>query len=136
MASSWNEADEAAQDAVAAQFGELVYIEPRIARDYTASRPDSSRPAVTVTGVVSSAIADTDIRGSVQGGQQTGGTRIAAAPVELWLPAATWRQLGYEVHHADAVVLIERPGEPRYSVTRIHESDQGDHTLYLAGENP
>lgn len=115
--------------AIARAFGETVRIEPMVSSEYAEAVVDTSRPVTTVRAAValSPSVSSLDgIRGT-----STLGLREA----RIWITPSDYVGIGYELRSGDRVILVERPSEPAYIVTRAPESsDRGDVTAYLVIE--
>lgn len=89
----------------------------------------------SVRGVFSLAPATEEISGQRVGPLLTGSTQFAHSSAEVWISAAEYLTLGYTVRKNDVIVLQDMPGQPRYAVTQVAVTDQGDVTLFLVLEN-
>ena len=135
MPSPFDAFDAALQSAVGGAFGESIQVTPRIASQYSALQNDPERPMRIVRGVFSFVAVTMDISGQRVGAQLGGTTQFAHSNAEAWISAAEYLTLGYAVRKNDVIVLPDMPGDPRYAVTHVAATDQGDVTLFLALEN-
>jgi len=133
MASLFDEIDASSQAVTEEVFGEAVRIEPRVASQYTERATDPTRPAKDVVAVVSFGIASDNFIGQRTGVRIDTSSKIALRTAEVWMSAASYAALGYEVQKQDAVVMTDQAGQPVYSVSRV-TPDAGGVTLILTGE--
>lgn len=135
MANPFVAADAAAQAASETCFGETFEVLAHLpGGDYSGRQADTSRPARSVTGVLSVSSNEKPLSGAVLGHNPVGPARIAGVPAALWLSTAAVALLGYAIRKGDAVRCAGRLGTPVYTVTRVYQSDMGDITLELAAE--
>jgi hypothetical protein len=128
MPSPFDALDAVVQTAMDATFGEDIRIEPMATGNY-AFAPDPVRLACTARAVVSRApqTAATNFPSTNRKSAQ-----LAAGPTEAWLAAAALAGLGYALRKGDVIALTEDAGEPRYTITAVFITDQGDARLLLA----
>lgn len=118
--------------AVQREFGEVVRIEPRKEADYTDALPDPSRPARQLTAVVALTPTVDKFEGSREGSKINTGLRVSVREATIWLPPDTYAAIGYGLREGDRILLIERPQEPSYKISRAPEtSDRGDVVITL-----
>ncbi|PYF05034.1 hypothetical protein BJ122_102260 [Rhodopseudomonas faecalis] len=115
-------------------MGERVRITPRIASEYAEGAPDPARPARDIKAVFSKGQEADPIDRGRRGGRMQGSSLMATSPTTLWVRAAVYASLGYELVRGDAVTLLDAPGQPTYAVSRATPSDLGDVTLILTDE--
>jgi len=118
--------------AVQREFGEFVRILPRISSEYTDDAPDPDRSPTQPFVVVSLTPTTENFDGSRQGSKINTSTRLSMREAAIWFTPAAYAALMYELREGDRVVMIERPNEPPYKVSRAPEtSDRGDVVVSL-----
>ncbi|UYO50330.1 hypothetical protein KQX64_07080 [Rhodopseudomonas palustris] len=117
-------------------LGDTVLIVPRLRGEYSEGPPDPDRPARTIKAVFSlrPEVEAAPIDLGRHGGRLQGASKVAIAPATLWIRAAVFAGLGYELRQGDAVTLVELSGRPTYSVSRAVPNDVGDVTVILTDE--
>ena len=104
----------AADVVIDAQMGEDISIIPCVPGDFGAV-PDSERPAFDVVGLVY----ETDPSAADAGSMMT------RLPYEEWEIEVRREHLaGRRVRKGDEVLLLDRPGSPRFVVSRIDDVDR------------
>lgn len=120
--------------AVERTFGERVRIQPMEIGGYTISPPDADRPIKETRAVV--AFTPSTSRPKGMGGRDDGsGMRLGLRRGVIWLRPEAIEALCYTIKIGDAVLLIDRPGCPRYQVTSPPTpSDRGDYAVDIVLE--
>lgn len=117
-------------DAVAdmeAAFGEQVRIEPYIVPvGRGVPHPDPERAIGETVGRFQAKPGTADLEGSREGTRLQGMTRLASVTPTLKLSAEAVARLGFRPRGGDRLVLIERPGEPTYSIASVGGHDGGN----------
>jgi hypothetical protein len=118
-------------------LGERVMLIPRLRGEYSEAQADGSRPAKTIKAVFSLRPQEAEaIDLGRHGGRLQGSSMIAVAPAALWIRAAVYDGLGYELEQGDQIALIDRVGQPKYTVARAPRNDVGDATVILTEDSP
>ncbi|KAB2666799.1 hypothetical protein F9K91_02345 [Brucella tritici] len=113
--------------AVQRELGEFVRVVPRIQSDYSEPSPDPDRRIVDVFVVVSLTPETAPFDGSRRGTKINTSTRLSQREAAIWFDPTIYEALKYELREGDQILLIERPNEPPYEVSRAPESsDRGD----------
>lgn len=123
---------DAVQD-VEAELGERVRVMPML--EGGARRPitaDPSRPQREIVGRYHSGSAISELEGSRQRSSMDGTTRMLGATQILRISSGQLGALGYPIRQSDRIVLLDRPGEPAFSVIDATPSDVGEAKLMLA----
>lgn len=125
----------AAFRAVANAFGEAIRIVPMISDEYTENSPDPERAPVDTRATVSLSPSVDNIDGARQGRKIGSTTRFAGRDASIWFPPDVYAGIGYCLRPGDLIILVERAGEPHYSVAREPvSSDRGDVAVHLVLE--
>lgn len=131
----WQRLDALAGAAVNGVWGEDIRITPRTrASDYVGAQPDQNRPIREVRAVFAEETKSDDLRGQRLSGEGRGTTEIASSPSTLQIMAAEAAKIGFDLQKADLITLIQRPGQPSYSIVLADPLDCGDIVLILARE--
>lgn len=123
-----------AHAAIANTFGETVRISPMVSTEYSEGA-DATRPVIEIRAVVALTPDVEAIGGARQGSKINSTTRFATRSASLWLSAAAYAGLGYDVQRGDRVYLIERAAEPPYVLSREPtKTDRDDVHIHLVRE--
>ncbi|MBK3745882.1 hypothetical protein G3A39_42795 [Paraburkholderia aspalathi] len=118
--------------AIARATGETVRIEPRISSEYADAEADPDRPIREVTATVAFTPVTDNLDGSRQGTKINTTARFSQRSASIWLTPNLYNGLGFEIVEGDAVVMVKRPKEPKYVVSRDPIfSDRGDVSILL-----
>lgn len=131
MPSPFDAIDAAAQAAVDRLFGEGIRVIPRSGDGNYAGAPDAARPVregVRATVARAAGAKATDYSGS-----QRNGSAVASMPAEIWIDAAAYAGLGYEIKRGDWIELTDDilASPPRFHVAAVHRGDNGDAQIIL-----
>jgi hypothetical protein len=136
VASPFDDLDAAASAVTAALYGEAALLRARSRALYATPGPDTSRGEIEVFGVFSKSTGSGPIKGQATGAEFGGTTRLNMASAEFWLAAEQVAMMVHRPAKGDELVLHERPGQPAYAITAVHESNMGDVALTLVREDP
>jgi len=121
--------------AVARTFSEPIRIEPLVSSEYAEAAPDPARTIVLTRATVALTPTVDGLEGRRRGSDMQGVTTLAQRKAMIWFPPAVYSSIGYELRAGDRVVLVDRPGLPRYLFSREPvSSDRGDVAAYLVIE--
>lgn len=121
--------------AVARTFSERVRVVPLLSSEYAEGVADPDRAPVNTRATVALSPRVDDFDGVRQGRNLDTNTRFAERNASIWFPPAVYAGIGYRLRTGDRVVLVERAGQPAYSVARDPvSSDRGDVSVYLVEE--
>lgn len=121
--------------AVARAFSERVRIVPLLSSEYAEGLADPDRAVVNTRATVALSPRVDDFDGVRQGRNLDTNTRFAERNASIWFPPAVYAAIGYRLRTGDRIVLVERAGNPAYSVARDPvSSERGDVTVYLVEE--
>jgi len=127
--------DRLAGRAVERAFGESVLVQPMKGGKNAAPSPDPDHSMTTIRAVISIAPEDRPLFADRKAGANTlGQTRVMLAGVWATVTAAFVAELGYQPVQGDLLVLVDRPGSPRYRITQVDLDDLGAVTLHLTRE--
>ena len=135
FASELAEARHAALDAFR---GERVRIEPRAPAGLR-GRPStgtSAREPVEITGRFRSRPVTSELEGNREGSRFQSMTRVAGNALTMRISPGEAMRLGYPLMGNDGVVLLDRPGQPRFTIARVGARDSGELSLELTSEAP
>jgi hypothetical protein len=135
MASPFDAFDALLSETMAAQFGEVALLRPRVASQYAEPSADQDRHEQAVTGIFSAGPAEEQIRGSTRSGDFAGVTRLATLAAEFWISADTVAKLTARPMKGDTLTLTDRPGCPVYTIARVEPTDRGDLNFILVRED-
>lgn len=131
MTSPFDAAMRVADISIAATFGELILVTPRLPFARHAPVMDIDREETAVRGVFT-LVGGVERLTAQIGKQFQGMLFLADAEALVWFPEVSMEQLGFDFHKDDEISLIEREGKPRYSVVQDYPSSQRDVVLHLA----
>jgi len=135
MTSPFANLDAVSADALLTSFGEAVLYYPRASEQYVARTADPDRTRISVTGIFSAGPGETGIKGGATGAEFSGTTRLSTVSSEFWIPAEHAASIPDEARKGDIVQLIERPGQPGYSIVKVDRTDLGDIGFQLVIED-
>nr|USU31111.1 hypothetical protein NG677_17435 [Methylobacterium sp. OTU13CASTA1] len=118
---------------IEAILGERVRIVPQIPAGLR-GRPVAGaalRPPVEVIGRFRKKPVTSELEGNREGSKFQSMTRLAGNMLTLRISSVEAAKLGYEVVGSDVVVLLDRPGEPRFTIARAGVNDSGELMLEL-----
>lgn len=115
------------------EFGERVRIEPQTTSGTWRGRTgaDPNRQPGEVVGRYNTKAAAAELEGNREGSKFQSMTRIAAATHVVRFSAGQVAALGYAPVAGDHVVLLDRPGAPRFTAIGVDEGAGQDLRLDL-----
>ena len=127
------ENDDDMQDALDCAYGERVRIEPQMAAGLRGRPAEgaSPRPPVEVIGRYRKKPITSELEGNREGSRFQSMTRIAGSTLTLRISPGEAAKLGYELAGSDVVALLDRPGEPRFTIARVGPRDSGELMIEL-----
>jgi len=124
------------QDALDATHGERVRVEPQAPAGLR-GRPIAGaveREPVEIIGRFRSRPVTAELEGNREGSKFQSMTRIAGNATTMRISPGEAAKLGYALTSADTVVLLDRPGQPRFGIARVGARDGGELSLELTTE--
>jgi hypothetical protein len=119
--------------AVGRAYEEAVLVSPRASTDH-ARAPDLSRPEQVITAIVSIGKADETLAATNSGGDFRKGRFVGVAESSVWISAAQWAALGYDLIEGDLLTLVDRADQPKFTVMLPGSSDLGDYSVTITAE--
>lgn len=75
-----------------------------------------------------------ELEGNREGSKFQSMTRIAGNALTMRISPGEAAKLGYDLAGSDALVLLDRPGQPRFTIIRVGARDGGELNLELTTE--
>lgn len=127
----------AAATAVAADgaFGERIALRPMVVDQHVGPTADGARPAQVVTGRFGRTPEVDDLSGAASK-RDAGLTTVAGADAAVVLRSETAAALGYALRRGDKVALLDRTGEPSFTVARVADVHVDDVMVFLTADSP
>lgn len=116
--------------------GERVRVEPRAPAGLR-GRPvagSAEREPVEIVARFRSRPVTAELEGNREGSKFQSMTRIAGNTTTMRISPGEAAKIGYALTSADAVVLLDRPGQPRLGIARVGPRDSGELRLELNAE--
>lgn len=110
--------------------GETATIEPRVREQYAEGAADGGRASASVRGVFNAAPASQGVQGA-SSEPRAGATGFSQEQAEFWIAAAFLPDLATPIRAGDILRLVERAGQPAYTVAHVQRTDTGDANLIL-----